>query len=77
MYHALGLVAVGFMLNLRGRRKTLVAAAWCFFAGIILFSGSLYALTLSGQGWLGAITPFGGLAYIVAWSLFAAGAISR
>jgi uncharacterized membrane protein YgdD (TMEM256/DUF423 family) len=40
-------------------------------AGIVLFSGGLYALALSGERWLGAITPFGGMAFILAWLLFA------
>jgi uncharacterized membrane protein YgdD (TMEM256/DUF423 family) len=53
----------------------LTAAGWAMLAGIVLFSGSLYALSLTGLGWLGAITPFGGAAFIAAWGLFAAAAI--
>ena len=47
------------------------AAGWTMFAGMLLFSGSLYLLALTGQGWLGAITPVGGVAFLAAWSLFA------
>ena len=43
-------------------------------AGIVLFSGSLYLLALSGPGWLGAVTPVGGLAFLAAWALFVAAA---
>lgn len=75
MYHALGLVAVGLLLrSSAGSRRGLTAAAWAFLVGILLFSGSLYLLTLSGQTWLGAITPLGGTAFIVGWAAFAAGA---
>lgn len=47
------------------------AAGWLFVAGVLLFSGSLYALALSGVKWLGAITPFGGAAFIAGWLLLA------
>ncbi len=74
MYHALGLVGVGLLLrSCPGPRRVLSAAGWAFLAGILLFSGSLYLLTLTGQTWLGAITPFGGLAFIVGWVALAAG----
>ena len=74
MYHSLALVAVGlWMANVRRSRLT-DAAGWCFLAGIVLFSGSLYLLTLTGQTWLGAITPFGGTAFIVGWCVLAAAA---
>ncbi|RMD96402.1 MAG: DUF423 domain-containing protein, partial [Deltaproteobacteria bacterium] len=46
-------------------------AGWCFVAGMLLFSGSLYALVLSGIRGLGAITPLGGLCFIVGWFLLA------
>ena len=72
-YHALGLFAVA------------VAAAWFrpsrlfglsgafILAGLILFSGSLYVLSLTGQRWIGMITPFGGMAFMIGWLLLAAG----
>lgn len=47
--------------------KWLYIAFWCAFFGVIIFSGSLYTLSLSGINWLGAITPIGGLLFIIAW----------
>lgn len=74
MYHALGLVLLG--LFLQNRAVPLGnAAGWSLLIGIVLFSGSLYALSLSGVRALGAITPFGGVAFIVGWALFAAAAL--
>ena len=52
----------------------LTATGWFFVAGTILFSGSLYALSLSGQRWLGAITPLGGVAFLVGWIALAVAA---
>ena len=65
MYHALALIVVG-ALALRGR--SVDVAGWGFLIGTIIFSGSLYALALSGQRWLGAITPLGGVAFLIGWS---------
>lgn len=70
LYHALGLVAVGLTAWHLSESGLLRWAGWLMLAGIVLFSGSLYALGLSGLRWLGAITPFGGLAFIVAWLAF-------
>ena len=66
MYHALALLAAGWAAS---RRPSVAArlAGWLFVAGTILFSGSLYALSLSGARWLGAITPLGGLAFLGGW----------
>lgn len=76
-YHALGLILVGLAaFHLRGSAY-LRGAGWAMLAGIVLFSGSLYLLALTGLRWLGAITPFGGAAFIAAWGLFAAAVISR
>jgi uncharacterized membrane protein YgdD (TMEM256/DUF423 family) len=66
MYHALGLIAVGLLSSVRPS-KSLQVAGWSFVLGIVLFSGSLYVLTLTGQTWLGAITPFGGTLMIAGW----------
>jgi uncharacterized membrane protein YgdD (TMEM256/DUF423 family) len=70
MYHAFGLIAAGWAsaptFNIRSR-----AAGWCFVAGTVFFSGSLYGLSLSGLRWLGAITPLGGVAFIAGWLLLA------
>jgi uncharacterized membrane protein YgdD (TMEM256/DUF423 family) len=76
MYHALGIIAVGLMMQ-RRPAGSLNAAAWCFLLGILLFSGSLYALVLSGITKLGMITPIGGLLFIVGWGAVAAGMIRR
>ena len=68
MYHGLGLVTVGLLLDRIGQtRRGLVLAAWAFLVGIVLFSGSLYLLTLTGITWLGAITPIGGVAFLIGW----------
>ncbi len=66
MYHTLALLAVG-MLLFRIEHAALQVAAWCFFLGILVFSGSLYTLCLTGVTWLGAITPIGGTLMIVGW----------
>jgi uncharacterized membrane protein YgdD (TMEM256/DUF423 family) len=70
-YHALGLILVGLTAWRLPESAHLKAAGWAMLAGIVLFSGSLYLLALTGLGWLGAITPFGGLAFLAAWGLFA------
>lgn len=70
MYHALGLLAVAWAAT-QWPSATVHAAGWAFVAGIVVFSGSLYALVLTQQRWLGAITPLGGVAFIVGWALLA------
>jgi uncharacterized membrane protein YgdD (TMEM256/DUF423 family) len=77
--HALALIAVG-MLMLAGRASTaLTIAGWAFVAGIVLFCGSLYAYGFTGLRWLGAITPFGGLGFLIGWLALAlaAGAVTK
>jgi uncharacterized membrane protein YgdD (TMEM256/DUF423 family) len=69
MYHALALVAVSWLASTRGVAAD--AAGALFLAGIVLFSGSLYALALSGVRRLGAITPLGGLCFLLGWADFA------
>jgi len=70
--HALALLACGLMVT-RAPGLLAAAAGWLFLAGTLLFSGSLYALALSGVRALGAVTPFGGVAFIAGWlALFAA-----
>jgi uncharacterized membrane protein YgdD (TMEM256/DUF423 family) len=71
-YHALGLLLVGLAAFHLPDSALLRAAGWTMLAGILLFSGSLYLLALTGLGWLGAITPLGGACFIAAWALFAA-----
>ncbi|MFY2557500.1 DUF423 domain-containing protein [Corallococcus terminator] len=70
MYHALGLLAVGLLALLRPS-SLLNGAGWAMLVGIVLFSGSLYALALSGVRVLGAVTPLGGLGFLAGWALFA------
>ena len=70
MVHALALIAVAWLMT-RAPSSALTVCAWLFLIGMLLFSGSLYALTLTGIGKFGMITPIGGAAFILAWSLLA------
>jgi len=70
LFHALGLLAVGIVALHIVDSVYLKWAGWLMLAGIILFSGSLYVLSVSGLRWLGMVTPFGGLAFIAAWIVF-------
>lgn len=67
MWHALGLAMIAFLRAQNPEVNLLKYAAWAMFAGIILFSGSLYLLSLSGLKWLGMITPIGGVCFLAAW----------
>src|SRR5688500_8839603 len=73
-YHALGLVLVGLMLLHFPASKPMVLSGWLMLAGIVLFSVSLYALSLTGIRGLGVITPLGGVAFLSGWALLAYGA---
>lgn len=66
MYHALALLLTAAMMA-RVNGRAVVIAGWSFLAGIVLFSGSLYALALTGVSTLGAITPLGGVAFLIGW----------
>ena len=66
MYHALALIAVA-LIALRGSSRGVHAAGLAFLIGTLLFSGSLYVLALTGVRWFGAITPLGGVAFLVGW----------
>jgi|TARA_B110000444_G_C18724142_1_gene539975 uncharacterized membrane protein YgdD (TMEM256/DUF423 family) len=68
-YHAVHTLALLGVLNLTIDSRWLVRSAWCFAIGIVLFSGSLYALAVTGISPLGMITPFGGVAFILGWLL--------
>ena len=70
MYHALGLLAVAWAAS-RWPGTPVAAAGWLFIFGTVVFSGSLYLLALAGPRWLGAITPIGGLAFLIGWLLLA------
>ncbi|PZT54336.1 DUF423 domain-containing protein [Paenibacillus silvae] len=71
MIHALGLLIIGLTAGQIGESLKLKWAARLLFTGIIIFSGSLYVLSISGIKILGAITPIGGVAFIIGWLLFA------
>src|SRR6202171_5488153 len=66
-WHALGLLAVGVLMTRSPDGSALAWIAWLLISGLLLFSGSLYLLALTGATWLGAVTPLGGLAFIAAW----------
>jgi uncharacterized membrane protein YgdD (TMEM256/DUF423 family) len=68
MYHALGLCIVAWAVD-RYPEKRLEPSGWFFVVGILLFSGSLYGLSLTGIRWFGAATPVGGLVFLVGWIL--------
>ena len=70
MYHALGLFAVAWAAS-RWPSGVTTIAGWLMIAGIVIFSGSLYILVLTGQRWLGAVTPIGGVALIAGWGALA------
>jgi uncharacterized membrane protein YgdD (TMEM256/DUF423 family) len=74
MYHSLGLLAAAWAVS-QWQNQLTAASGWCFLAGILIFSGSLYVLSLTGIRWLGAITPIGGLAFIVGWGCLVIAAI--
>ncbi len=74
MYHAFALFALAWAItNWPGSIKSFNASGWLFTAGILFFSVSLYALALTGLSWLGAITPIGGFAFVLAWLLLLIG----
>jgi uncharacterized membrane protein YgdD (TMEM256/DUF423 family) len=72
LFHALGLLALGFAAAQLPESPLIKYSGWLMLAGIVLFSGSLYLLALTGERWLGAITPIGGLAFLAAWALLVA-----
>lgn len=74
LVHGLALLAVGWLATLKPADSLVRAAGWAFVWGIVLFSGSLYVLSITGVKKLGLITPFGGLAFLVGWICLAASA---
>ena len=70
-YHALAIFAVGIWQRSEPTVKRLNTVVWMFFIGILIFSGSLYVLSLTGISMLGAITPLGGVAFILGWGILA------
>ena len=74
MYHALALIACAWAIG-KWPGTLVSSAGWLFVAGTIVFSGSLYALSLTGVRWLGALTPIGGLAFVAGWLCLAVAAM--
>ena len=72
MYHAFGLCIVSWAID-RYPEQRLEKSGWLFLIGILLFSGSLYVVSLAGIRWMGAVTPIGGLAFMIGWLLLAWG----
>ncbi|WP_342348132.1 DUF423 domain-containing protein [uncultured Nitrospira sp.] len=72
LIHALGMISAGLSLAYVPLRQ-FKWAGWAFFLGVVLFSGSLYVMSISGVRGLGIVTPFGGLCFIVGWGLLARG----
>ncbi len=74
-YHVIALVAVVFAINRWPNTNLPVISGWLFIVGILIFSGSLYILALTGIRWLGAITPIGGVAFVAGWLCLAVAAL--
>jgi uncharacterized membrane protein YgdD (TMEM256/DUF423 family) len=70
MAHSLALLAVAWA-SAHWPQSNAPLAGWFFFAGIVVFSGSLYILSATGMRWLGAITPIGGAAFLIGWLILA------
>jgi len=66
-YHALGLLVIGALMATQPQLALPKGSAWALQIGIVIFSGSLYAMTLGAPRWFGAITPIGGTAFIIGW----------
>ena len=73
-FHALALILIALAILVKPEVKYFSRAGWSILTGLILFSGSLYALALTGISSLGIITPFGGIAFLIGWVFFTAGA---
>lgn len=73
MYHALGMLLVGLLLKQYPTATLITWSGSMMIVGILLFCGSLYILSITGSRWLGAVTPFGGVAFVIAWLLLAIG----
>ena len=76
-YHALGLLFVGVISRQFPPSVWIKTSGWLMFSGILLFSGSLYVLSLTSWRWLGAVTPVGGMAFILAWLCLTIGIIRQ
>ena len=67
-YHTLALLGIGILASVKPQWKGFAFSTWCMLIGILIFSGSLYVLSLTGITWLGATAPLGGLSFILGWS---------
>ena len=77
MYHTFAILIVAAAIGHIGNACLLAMAGWFFFAGILLFSGSLYALALTGVGIFGAVTPIGGVLFLIGWASLALFEVGR
>ena len=77
MFHATGILVIGLLLSKVTTSPQFTWAGWLMLLGIILFSGSLYVLSLTKIGILGAITPLGGVCFLAAWVLIIIGAVKH
>jgi len=77
MYHVFALLVTAAVIGRAGDARLLTIAGWSFISGMVLFSGSLYALALTGASGLGAMTPLGGVAFLVGWACLAIFAAAR
>jgi len=76
-YHAIGLLIVGLVSQRMESAKWFARSGYCMIAGILIFSGSLYILTLTDTSWLGAVTPLGGFAFILGWFFLILGVLKQ
>jgi uncharacterized membrane protein YgdD (TMEM256/DUF423 family) len=77
MWHALGIIGIALLQQQAPESKLVPWAGWLMFLGILLFSGSLYLLALSGLRWFGMVTPIGGVCFLIAWLLVCCSAIKK
>ncbi len=77
MAHALGLLFVGLLVGRIGVSTPALIGGWLLLAGIVLFSGSLYVMALTQVKALGAITPIGGVSFLIGWALIATAAVKQ
>jgi len=75
MFHAIGMIIIGILVSKAAASPQFTWAGWLMLIGIIFFSGSLYVLSLTKVGVLGAITPIGGVCFLAAWVLIIVGAV--
>lgn len=76
-YHAIGLLIVGLVSQRMESTTWFARSGYCMIAGILIFSGSLYILTLTDTSWLGAVTPLGGFAFILGWFFLILGVLKQ